>query len=622
MAQPTTLDLLAQVVKALGGLASVDRGTPLRSSDWNTLVSSVVTLARLVEQRERTAGERLESDFAPAQHDHTGEVDLSWFDPSTRALLEGRDAVSSAKISLAATQRDLTKLRSELALSQRAQEAFKLDLVNFGDRDAVRERTVSRLTLGQESLRDLQSNVSQLEARFNAVGGKVDEALKFRDTLGEGNEFVDLRLLRERVSSLETVADGLKTASGDVVFIRDFEQRLVLLEDNAVRKSDFDRELSGRLEAGDFVDEAGFALRVSEQITAGLEPRFEQLRAGTQTLSGDVASLRGQVDTVRGEQRAELTAMQGRVATLETASQQLPGLAGQLGALNQRLTTAELTLNNNRAAVDRVAVLDLRTTQLEQNLAGMANLPSRVQQLSEQVVAAQAGVESLREVTKDLEAVRGDVDAMQKLAREVSELRADLDRVRGERLSELDGRLQTAEAELDLLDGLGSKVNTLATSQTTLASLQTEAEARLRVAENLARAATVLSTTVDQLGTRTSELTSRAGAVDTKLNAQASAIVELTRNSQRVDTLAGQLQSVSERTTQLQQSLSATTASLQALGSRTATLENAGLVGRSELTLLADRVQNVEGNVARVTAGGVLRPAVADPAVRVPLAPR
>src|SRR3954451_9147515 len=56
------------------------RGDPIQADDWNTVVQACLSILETVQNEEEAARARLEANFARRDHDHIGQVALSWLD--------------------------------------------------------------------------------------------------------------------------------------------------------------------------------------------------------------------------------------------------------------------------------------------------------------------------------------------------------------------------------------------------------------------------------------------------------------------------------------------------------------------------------------------------------------
>ena len=52
-----SLAILGEIIDRLGPLGGVERGTPLRSDDWNVMVDALTSVAKLAVSREETLNE-------------------------------------------------------------------------------------------------------------------------------------------------------------------------------------------------------------------------------------------------------------------------------------------------------------------------------------------------------------------------------------------------------------------------------------------------------------------------------------------------------------------------------------------------------------------------------------
>ncbi len=388
-----TLEQIARIVDSLEPLADATAGEPVRADEWNTVVESVVELARIVLARERTVEESLAADYALAIHEHRGAVDLGWMDPVTRDLLEGGRAQRADILSeLGRARRDLDALRAETASLAESVAALERRLGMLDDRDFDRGQRLDRLGGAVDSIGEQEASITDLRRTFAQVDVRVGEALALREELiDENGQRIDLAALRSDVTRIGRLQENLRTSDGNVVQIRDFERRLAQVEER----------VETRPGGGTFPDLDAFRTELLEAATLQARGLLDPVRADLDALGGRLDSVRADVSGVTAqvaEQGAGLAAVRASTSTLP--------------ALTAQVTTLQNRLNAEQVRIDGLVTLPQRIGGIEARIGAVEPLVSRIPALERNVSTIVTTIDRLpvlEERITLLERVRGDI---------------------------------------------------------------------------------------------------------------------------------------------------------------------------------------------------------------------
>lgn len=472
----TTLELLAGIIDGLEPVGGKTQGVPLRAADWNTMVTAVVDLARLVESRERNLESQLERRFATVEHSHTGEVGMSWFEPRTRALLEeGTSGSAEQRAALGQLRQDVDRLRQDMAQLRQDVEGLRADFDGLRDDDQARGGELSRLALRVESLADVEDHVTVLTGEFSAINENLAAALDFRRQLVDvDGSAIDVRGLVSRVGDLETLRRNLTTANGELVRIRELESEIRRLGTVAVDRNDIDEVILDRLRAGEILNEAGLVESVAERVRTDLGPRIDGLDERTATLGADHAELSSRVDA----QSSQLSGFDGRVDAAEDALAGLSGVAPQLAGLTTRVSGLETRTLANQSAVESLPNVLLRLSELEREIEPLPGLVEGFAGLGEQVERLELAGGRIDELFGHLDGLGGRLTAAES---GLSDLVAVRPQIAGnsEAVAALGQRLVASEAQLDNLAGLPQQITDLDARTQDLPAWRASTESRL-----------------------------------------------------------------------------------------------------------------------------------------------
>ena len=472
-----SLQLLSDVIDDIEPIGKMTPGVPLRAADWNALVGAVASLARLVASRERTSQAQLDEKYAPADHAHTGEIALSWFEPAARALLE-ENMSGAVEQRTAATRlrNDLNAMRRELAELQTQVNDIRIQFDGLRDEGSSRAREASRLAVRVEMLSGVEDNLSKLNLRFDGIGTEVARALEFREQLTDPNgDPIDVAAIGGRVSALEEIRANLRTADGSLVNIREFESTLARLEENSVGRSDVDAVILEQLRAGDVLEDAGVVNAVAGQVEAGFEDRFAGLAGQTDQLAGDLAAAiadgaqqAGRITEVESDVQSALTSLSGLSGIVDQVSSH----AGRLNQVESRVQVAESSISTLPALRERVTRVESSTNLIDGLSADINALATRMQSVESNVDQIDSIFSELATVQNRIGSLEQDFSRLPSLQTQVATNVKDLQTAVE--------RIGANEAELENLSNLSHQVLELSGNLKNVQTWQRQVEIRLK----------------------------------------------------------------------------------------------------------------------------------------------
>jgi hypothetical protein len=430
-----TLDLLDEIVKGAEASSGKGAGEPLRAADWNTLADAIVRLARLAASREKNEADTLAKTYARADHEHQGQVGLTWLDPPTRALVEGRGGAADIVARLNDLARETTALRADLATLTGQVDRLRDGVRDANDAQHVRDRATEALGSRLDGVIGVDRRVTALDGRLTGIGDQVQEALDFRNTLvDDAGAPLDVRGIAGRMTALEASQDRLRLADGEIVRIRDFESRIAGLEDRTIDRGVLDERIGQRL--GVLIDDPANPLtsRAGAAAAATLDPRLAVLEAGAQTTRNDIGALQGQ----RAADAAQIVTLDTRLNQQTARTDALTSSVTGLGTLTGRVSALETGVANANTRINTLDALRGNVATMQTQLTALSGLP--------------ADAAALR---RDLDAQGTRLGNVESSASRIGALDTRLSAVEGagESIAALDTRLSTAEAGLGALGG-------------------------------------------------------------------------------------------------------------------------------------------------------------------------
>src|SRR5262249_42146199 len=110
MAATTQLSKIADLTERLGPLAGKQRGMPIETDEWNTIVDVLRGLLEIDHAQEDSAQSDLEQRFALKDHDHLGQVTLAWLDPSLQSSVGDGGGGVATRAAIASIQQKVDAL--------------------------------------------------------------------------------------------------------------------------------------------------------------------------------------------------------------------------------------------------------------------------------------------------------------------------------------------------------------------------------------------------------------------------------------------------------------------------------------------------------------------------------
>ena len=408
MPRAESLRQLDRLFDLVAGLGDKERGMPVRSEDWNTLVAAVLSLGRLAVERDKGASAR-GSAYASARHGHVAAVELEWLSPALQERLgvggKTHDVLDLARLRkaidrLSARVRRLEERLDGLEQRKDTDEDVREDMRRRVDSLDERFVAVDRVDL---EIAKVKASVARTDKELVATA-----ALKDRLVDADGR-LPDLVALEKKVSEVESLRARLTDSAGELLDLRalratvaDLSEKVEALPrgstadgvdasalEEAVAKAAATRALAAVEEAmaaeATRRDEAGVALAESFAEHRGtVEEELGALRAATTHHE----SALGRADVRLAAAEAAVAGQRNRLAALDGVDVALTGLrtavkgtdarvraqAEALGALEgmgDRVKALERTVTDS-ALVDRVTKMERSLTSTSKSVSALA----------------------------------------------------------------------------------------------------------------------------------------------------------------------------------------------------------------------------------------------------------
>lgn len=336
---------LATVLDTLVGLGGRAPGSPLRADDWNALVGTLASVARLSGAGDdgtpgASAGEP--GELPP------GSVSMEELAPEVQTLLRSGPFADPDKVGERfALDRRLVAATDRIAALESRLEAL-LSALRRAETDLSRQgsdlRLVDQRVAGTTGLR---TEVGQLRTLLGSVRTDVTDVLELRRDL----DGVDLGELRANVTDLAGFRDAWRDEQGRPLTFAGLSRRLAEVSDRAVTDEELGSILDARLD-NFVVDPGPIRTAVTNDLRAELATATTELdRSTSATLTQALAELRAGLT-------AEVTRTVG--ARMTDVGDRLADIAGR--AADERLALArdEIRTETARLVEDRFAGLPPR----------------------------------------------------------------------------------------------------------------------------------------------------------------------------------------------------------------------------------------------------------------------
>ena len=338
------LERLEALVKRLEPLADKHRGELIEAPHWNSLVGSVIEVARSVLAEDRT-------DVVP-EHDHSDQVGVGWLDSKLRGLiLEGGLNDPGGESQLFKLSRELESLSKQLDQMRDSLSQLKSDLSGISTRDLMRESDMTRVSRKIDGMADARDDVTALRQTFQTLEVDVKRAIEFGQTVVRNGQIINVADLLTRVERVETLRDSLTNSAGNVFNANDLERRLVQLQNTLVTEDELDEALKTvrtQVEGGlrsSILEESREVARLatSEAMDPISNESLDQLRER-------VDSLDSGIDTRINNATSDLAAKLRSTLQQETQTE----IDRRMGVLKAEITKeSESNLSNLSNSIDK-----------------------------------------------------------------------------------------------------------------------------------------------------------------------------------------------------------------------------------------------------------------------------
>ncbi|MCA9482497.1 MAG: hypothetical protein KC553_02065 [Nitrospina sp.] len=338
------LERLEALVKRLEPLSDKHRGELIEAPHWNSLVGSVIEVARSVLAEDRT-------DVVP-EHDHSDQVGVGWLDSKLRGLiLEGGLNDPGGESQLFKLSRELESLSKQLDQMRDSLSQLKSDLSGISTRDLMRESDMTRVSRKIDGMADARDDVTALRQTFQTLEVDVKRAIEFGQTVVRNGQIINVADLLTRVERVETLRDSLTNSAGNVFNANDLERRLVQLQNTLVTEDELDEALKTvrtQVEGGlrsSILEESREVARLatSEAMDPISNESLDQLRER-------VDSLDAGIDTRINNATSDLAAKLRSTLQQETQTE----IDRRMGVLKAEITKeSESNLSNLSNSIDK-----------------------------------------------------------------------------------------------------------------------------------------------------------------------------------------------------------------------------------------------------------------------------
>jgi hypothetical protein len=370
-----TAENLAQLQSLLNQLLPIAQTRPgelIRAEDWNTLVGSVMSLARTLLQQEEAV------EIPP--HGHPDQVSVDWLVPTLRDQLQrGPLADPAMQTRLLSIEQQLRMLLRQVDGQRDDLSGVRGRLTEIATRDIARESAVIEVSRRVSGIGDARGEVLELRKSIGSVQSDLGTVLEAARSLQVDGQTADVGALVGRVTTLESFRQSFTSATGQVLDAATIEQRLAENRNQFVTQTQLDDALDNR------------SVVIPSDVIAGIEDRLG-LALRTQTNSS--------FEALSGQIRAETQTSLSTVGDLVTSriNDALPGLTtsvtnGLTVRINEARDAAIATAVQQAASNTTARETAIRADLAKQDTDLRASFASTVKdQVAQQIPGALAGV--------------------------------------------------------------------------------------------------------------------------------------------------------------------------------------------------------------------------------------
>jgi hypothetical protein len=359
------LDQISKLIDALTPLGNKQRGMRIEADEWNRLVTTMLDILSIDKTQETTTRLLLEGSFATKEHEHLGEIEVTWLDP----VLQARVSEGGGSLSVRTLLADVAKRVDTGATEISRLTAVAAEQQQRNDRASVEELERSAKLREFEdrfgAVENLRGLVTGLDGKVNGLEPAIEAVLELRAELRDDTGApIDVSALAREVTALRKLSQNFNGVDGKPVRMRDIEIRLKQIEDVLGLVG------SGGLE-GRF---AALADQLRDLLDGRVDERVEAARA---QLAADAAAadeqLRAELEATFAEERAAAgKATDTKVAAAEARIG--AAVADELRATGDNLRAELTTLVATRVADGVAGVpgqIDAAVAASEQRLTGV-----------------------------------------------------------------------------------------------------------------------------------------------------------------------------------------------------------------------------------------------------------
>jgi hypothetical protein len=349
MAEDTSqLQRIADLVTRTSAISRKQRGMRIEAEDWNTVVDILLGILQVDRNQENSVGAQLELRFAPRDHEHLGQVSITWLDPELQSKIQDAGGVSTRQ-ALADMQRlvqtvqaDVTNIRTNNDQQQRQLDRAAVD-------DLDRSKALHDLQDRFDGVANLKTLVGSLSSDVGSLRGNFDQVLQLKSSLTDaaGNA-IDISKIQQDVTGLQGLRDSLKGVDGQPLTLREIEVRLTdVANATGVGSNSLQKQLA------DF----------QAKIEASTSDSSQKLIAtALEGVKGDSAALEGRLNAAIRATAKEVA----DAGTAETTRQVSALESKQNETMDARLQTATASISDS--------TLKATSALVDQKLAGVPDM--------------------------------------------------------------------------------------------------------------------------------------------------------------------------------------------------------------------------------------------------------